>query len=112
MPKFVIDTERQSIFEPIEFEINGKTYRVKEPINNLLIREAKKYEDAAIEGDSEALFKQFSLLTGVDLETVSKIDIRVINDALRFFVQAIQYPVKTEDGKKKQKSDGDNKPEK
>lgn len=109
MPKFVIETKRDSIFEPIEFEIDGKVFRVREPIDNKLLAEVAKFERDALNGDSEALINQFCALTTAENDLVKKIDIRVLSEALRFFVDSIQFPVKKEDGEKKNVKPGDSK---
>jgi len=95
MPKLELSTKK-SIHNPIEVEIDGKTYQNR-PLSRTLFEEVKKHEKAALAGDIEALYKQVQILYGVPIEILNKLDIRDVNSLLEFtMTQITQSPVKTD----------------
>ncbi len=54
--KLVLSTTK-SIHDPIEVEIDGKTYQ-NNPFSRATFDKVKKHEEAALKGDTEGLYKQ------------------------------------------------------
>ena len=79
--KLVLSTTK-SIHEPIEIEIDGKTYQ-NNPFSRATFDKVKKHEEAALKGDTEALYKQVQALYPVSMEVLNKIDIRDINSIIQ-----------------------------
>ena len=85
--KLVLSTKK-SIHKPIEVEIDGKIYHCR-PLSRTLWDGVKQYEDAAADGDIEALYKQVELLYGVPIVILNKLDIRDVNSLLEYTMAQI-----------------------
>lgn len=88
MPKLTIDT-RESLYEPIEIEINGQVYEVKS-LNTEFFEKMNQFDEMVInEGKLEgnALFMHHCI--GVPMKIAKKLDIRVVNKVKLFLGEAI-----------------------
>ena len=78
MPKFNLD-EDKSLFSPIEFIIDGKTFT----LSNLKEKSFKKV------GETKDVFVQFAILTGEKLRKVKKLNMFKISKALELIMKEI-----------------------
>lgn len=86
MPKFNVDEQTQ-LSEPIEVVLDGRTFTVVKITTELM----KQVDAIAHEKtrDMEAPIRQFSLLTGSNIEELRNIDIRKIGKALALITENI-----------------------
>ncbi len=101
--RLVLSTQK-SVHKPIEVEIDGKIYSNR-PLSRATFDEVQKYEEAALKGDIEALYKQVTVLIDVPMEVLNEIDIRDINSLLEYVMKKIIPPATkpTTDKEKKEK---------
>lgn len=99
MSKFVVSTKK-SLFKPIEIEVDGKAYLINN-VSPEMFEEARKQEDEALEGKTDALISQLVILTGISRDVVMKLDIRDITEMLKFISEQIQNPEKAGEPKGK-----------
>ena len=94
MSKFVIKT-KENIFEPIEFEVDGVVYTLPEKLDSAFLSEIQKFHnDPELQKDEKAVAKQFAFYTGCPLEVADLIDVRILKQALGFFMEQIEKPTK------------------
>jgi len=93
--KLILSTQK-SIHKPIEIEIDGTTYP-NNPLSHALFEEIKKHEDAANDGDLNALYKQVQILYSVPIKVLNKLDVRDVNSLIQYtMAQIFQPKTKTE----------------
>ena len=84
MPTLKIDTKAdESLFEPIEVEINGQTFQAKRLTRSLLagIEDLMKQMQG---GSFDAAYKAIELLLGEGVLEVSDLDLTQVNKIIRF----------------------------
>jgi hypothetical protein len=92
VPKFVIKRD-QSLFAPIEVEINGKTFTVAR-ITRAVLRKLEELSNAAKAAqatgtvDIESPYRQLDLLLGEHPE-IAEIDLREAGEVLKFITSEI-----------------------
>jgi len=100
--KLILSTQK-SIHEPIEVEIDGKTYQNR-PLSRATFDEVKKHEKEALKGDIESLYKQVQILFGVSMDVLNKLDIRDVNTLLQYTMTQVSQPLATTDKEKAEKN--------
>lgn len=105
--KFVLSTKK-SLFDPIEIEIDGKTYFSKK-LCRALFDELKKHEEEALKGNIEALYEQVNVIFGIDASVLENLDIREIEAMIDFATNKIFHPdkEKKKDPEKNESESGD-----
>lgn len=88
--KFIINTQK-SLYKPIEIELDGKTYLIRQ-VTPALLEEVGRFDKDARAGDPKAMVNQLVILTGIEKQKVMKIDIRVISKLLTFITGKIFKP--------------------
>jgi len=85
MPKLTIDTKAdESLFEPIEIEINGETFEAKRLTRPLLLGIESLMKQMG-EGSFDAAYKAIELLLGDDaLDVISDLDLAQVTKIIRF----------------------------
>jgi len=84
MPKINLD-EDETLSEPIEIVIEGKTFTVEKITD-------KKFKKVA---ELTSVAEQFALLTGAKLSTVQNLNLMKIAKAIQYIIQAIVGSVGT-----------------
>jgi len=80
--RLVIET-RKSLYDPIEFEIDGKVYQSKKATRAVLSELNKLDEQKPLEND-DVLYKAIQALFEVDTKTLDKLDKREVQDIYVF----------------------------
>ena len=101
--KLILSTQK-SLHEPIEIEVDKKTYQNR-PLSRATFDEVKKYEKAALGGDIEALYKQVHVLFGVPINVLNKLDIRDVNTLLQYTMAQIFKTAPETEKQKDEKKD-------
>lgn len=91
MSRFVV---KESMYEDIEAEIDGKVYAIKTPITSVILDKCTEYERLAFEGDSLANYNLLNYLFKIPLTVLKKTDIRAILDLVKFITDCMITPVK------------------
>jgi len=89
--KLILSTQK-SIHEPIEVEIDGKTYQNR-PLSRATFDEVRKHEKEALKGDIEALYKQVQILYGVGMDVLNKLDIRDVSSIINHTMTKVSQPI-------------------
>lgn len=103
MDRFKVST-KESLFKPIEIEVDGKVYSVS-MITAELIEKMEKYDNKAEAADMKAVTELLELIIGIPKEVSRKIDVRDLNKMLTYVSGKIYNPLKYE-GKKEKKESG------
>lgn len=90
--KFVLSTKK-SLFDPIEIEIDGKTYQSNK-LSRALFDELKQYEEDATKGNIDALYKQVNVIFGIEEPVLAQLDIREIEALIEYATNKIFHPEK------------------
>jgi hypothetical protein len=87
MPKLTINT-KSSLYDPIEIDINGETYSIKN-LNTEFFEKADKFDQMVIDGNlkGNSLFLHECL--GVPLKLARRLDFRTINKIKTFITEAL-----------------------
>ena len=84
MPKLIIDTKAdESLFEPIEVEINGQTFQAKRLTRSVLLGIEDLMKQMQV-GSFDAAYKALELLLGEDALSVSDLDLTQVTKIIRF----------------------------
>jgi len=82
--RLVINT-RESLYNPIEIEVDGEVYQSKKTTRSLLAAVSKLEGEVTVEND-EPLYKMVQLLFDIDLKILEKLDKREVED-IYFFIK-------------------------
>ncbi len=85
--ELVLSTKK-SLHKPIVIVIDDQSFE-NNPLSRSLFDEVRKYEQAALDGDIEALYKQVEILFSVPVEMLNKLDVRDVNSLLDFTMAKI-----------------------
>ncbi len=85
--KLVLSTKK-SLHKPIVIVIDDQSFE-NNPLSRALFDEVREYEQAALDGDIEALYKQVEILFSVPLEMLNKLDVRDVNSLLDYTMAKI-----------------------
>ncbi len=85
--QLVLSTTK-SIHKPIVIVIDNKSYE-NNPLSRALFDDVREYEQAALDGDIEALYKQVEILYSVPLDVLNQLDVRDVNSLLTFTMARI-----------------------
>ena len=85
--EFALSTKK-SIHQPIVVKIDGKSYE-NNPLSRSLFDKVREYEEAAINGDVEALYKQVEILYSVPLDVLNQLDCRDVTSLLDYTMAKI-----------------------
>lgn len=101
MPKLLISTKK-SLYKPIVVNIDGQDQEVI-PITKKILKKLKEFEDKIREGDAEAAYAQLELLMDTKKFT-DKLELRQVNEIIRFVTISIHAPEKKETKPEKKES--------
>ena len=82
---------KESIFKPIEIEVDNKLYKI-ERIPGSVLKKALKYEDEVVSGNISATVSQLHLLTDIPESKLMEIDIRILNKMLQYILDKMYHP--------------------
>lgn len=85
--QLVLSTTK-SIHKPIVVVIDNKSYQ-NNPLSRALFDDVRKYEQAALDGDIEALYKQVEILYSVPQDVLNQLDVRDVNSLIDFTMAKI-----------------------
>lgn len=90
MNKKLILSTKKSLFEPIEIEIDGRTYQSKS-LSKKLVDEVlgDKIQKEAQKGNIDALYKQVYLLYDIEKDALESLDVRDVGKIVRYTVNQI-----------------------
>lgn len=106
--KLVLST-KASLYKPIEVEIDGVVYKAKK-LTHEFLEEFFGFEKLAIEGDTDAAYKQAHFTFGIPLKVLYKLDAPEIKDINDRVLTGMTSPDRiTKDDSPNSKSPGDKK---
>lgn len=89
MPKLSIKTD-ESLYKPIEVEIDGKLYRVKR-LTRALIQDVAAMDAETAKGDLDAAFRRLEILLE-DKPPVESLDIQQVARITEFIIRSVLTP--------------------
>ena len=89
MPKLTIDT-KESLFKPIEVEIDGKVFEVKR-FTRAVAQEVEKLDTQIQGGKLDAAYRQLEIFLGEN-KAIGNLDLNQVNEITRFIVKNIISP--------------------
>jgi len=101
--RFEVRTTK-SLYPPIEIVVNEKVY-FKEVITPQVLDQVDKLEGAANEGDVKSTMAQLNLLCGVPVKVLMNVDVRDIQEMMRFISTKLFNPKKEEVTAEEKKSE-------
>ena len=79
---------KKSIHDPIKIKIDGKAYE-NNPLTRVTFAKLRELQKDAEKGDDNALYSQIKLIFPIPDDVLDKLDIRDINELLRYATQKV-----------------------
>jgi Holliday junction resolvasome RuvABC ATP-dependent DNA helicase subunit len=93
MAKIQINTKK-SLYEPIEIEIDGKSYAVKR-ITRDVLKKIREYDEKVSKGDLDAAYKRLELFIGKH-KAINELGLDELNEVTNFIIHNIISPKRIE----------------
>jgi hypothetical protein len=97
-----IDTKKlESMYAPIEIEIDGTVYRSTKHIDSEFVKGLCKFELMSARGDGEAGAKQVNFALDIPMDIARKLHTGVLKEIMQHVVKNIESPEKIQGKEKK-----------